>query len=174
MDAWIVIGTVVILFVAFWRERISPDVAALSGVAFLLVLGILSTDDFLAVFGSSAPITIAMMFIISGALERTGVVRVLGDFLSRAGGQSPFRTMLVIMATIMGASALGNNTPLVILLTPVVIGLAHKLEAAPSKFLIPLSYGAIFGGATTLIGTSTNILMDTVATKSGEPAIRAP
>jgi Na+/H+ antiporter NhaD/arsenite permease-like protein len=115
------------------------------------------------VFSSSAPITIAMMFIVSSALERTGILQILGDGLRRAAKGSVLRAML--------ASALMNNTPVVIMLTPVTISLSNSLNISPSKMLIPLSFASIFGGTLTLIGTSTNILMSTVAVQAGEPEI---
>ncbi|MDA0339921.1 MAG: SLC13 family permease, partial [Proteobacteria bacterium] len=120
---------------------------------------------------SSAPITIAMMFIISAALERTGLIQILGDAMQQVAAGSVLRAMLVMMLTVMMASAFMNNTPVVIMLTPVVISLAGSLNISPSKLLIPLSFSSIFGGTLTLIGTSTNILMSSVATQSGQPEI---
>ena len=160
-----------LVFAGFIFEIYPPEVTALAASAVLLATGILDTDDFLTVFSSGAPITIAMMFIISAALERTGVLSVLGDILQKQARGSLSRAVLIMMAAAIAASAFMNNTPVVVLLTPVMISVAANVGAAPSKVLIPLSYAAIFGGTLTLIGTSTNILMSDVALAAGQPRI---
>ena len=166
-----VLGLVVVVFGAFFWEKFPPEVIALASVAALLIVDIVDTDEFLSVFSSSAPITIAMMFIISAALERTGVLEAVGSILQSWATGSVLRAMAVTMFFVMVASAFMNNTPIVILMTPVVISLASSLNVAPSKLLIPLSFASIFGGTLTLVGTSTNILMNTVAKQAGQPAI---
>ncbi|MEQ8897099.1 MAG: SLC13 family permease [Roseovarius sp.] len=160
-----------LVFAGFIFEIYPPEVTALAASAILLATGILDTDDFLTVFSSGAPITIAMMFIISAALERTGVLTLLGDLLQKKARGSLSRAVLIMMVAAIVASAFMNNTPVVVLLTPVMISVAASVGAAPSKVLIPLSYAAIFGGTLTLIGTSTNILMSDVALAAGQPRI---
>jgi di/tricarboxylate transporter len=160
-----------LVFAGFIFEIYPPEVTALAASAILLATGILSTDDFLTVFSSGAPITIAMMFIVSAALERTGVLSLLGDILQRRARGSLSRAVMIMMGAAIAASAFMNNTPVVVLLTPVMISVAANVGAAPSKVLIPLSYAAIFGGTLTLIGTSTNILMSDVALAAGQPRI---
>ncbi len=159
------------VFFCFIKEIYPPEVTALGASAVLLATGIIATEDFLGVFSSSAPITIAMMFILSAALERTGVLELIGDFLRKHARGSFLRTMLLMMFGSIIASAVMNNTPVVILLTPVIISLAGSLGIAPSRLLIPLSYSAIFGGMLTLVGTSTNILMSGVAVDAGQPPL---
>lgn len=166
----IVLALVVVVFFGFIRERLPPDVVALSAVGLLLALGILSTDDVLAVFSNSAPITIAAMFVLSAALERTGVIDSLGREVARAADWSPSLALAAMMGGVMVMSAFINNTPVVVILTPVVIALAAALKMSSSKLLIPLSFASIFGGTTTLIGTSTNILASGVAQNQGMPA----
>ena len=163
----IVFALVVVVFFGFVRETLTPDIVAMAAVGVLLAFGILDTPEVLQVFSNSAPITIACMFVLSAALERTGVIDALGEAISRRRWRSPWLAMAAMASAVMVLSAFINNTPVVVILTPVVIALAHSLKVAPSRMLIPLSYATIFGGTCTLIGTSTNILVDGVAQKHG-------
>lgn len=169
------IGFVLILvafvFFGFIREKIPPDVVALLAMGALMLTGILSVNETIAVFANAAPITVAAMFILSAALERTGVIDSVGrSVVKLAQGGSPVIAVIVMMAAVIFLSAFINNTPVVIILIPVAIRLAKAIGVAPSKLLMPLSFAAIFGGTTTLIGTSTNILVDGVAQNQGLPA----
>lgn len=159
------------IFVLFFREIFPPEVTALGGSAVLLATGIISSDGFLKVFSNSAPITIAMMFIISAALERTGVLQTAGTWVQRQARGSFLRAMILMIAGALVASAFMNNTPVVVMLTPIMIAVSKSVGVAPSKMLMPLSFAAILGGTVTLIGTSTNILMSGVATGLGQPPI---
>ena len=165
----LVLILVLALFAGFVWERIAPDILALSGVAVLLLTGILSSGEVLEVFSNSAPITVGCMFVLSVALERTGVLQQLGTWTTRMAGHSKVAAIAALLAGVVILSAFVNNTPVVVMMTPVAIALAGAVGIAPSKLLIPVSFASIFGGTTTLIGTSTNILVDGVAQKYGLP-----
>jgi len=158
------------VFVAFIREWAPADLVALSTTAILLATGILTTNETLEVFSNAGVLTVGAMFVLSAALDRTGCIEALGNASLALVGQSRRMALLGLIVLAAAVSAVINNTPVVVILTPVVIRLCQHLKIAPSKMLIPLSYAAVFGGTCTLIGTSTNLLVDGVAQRLGQPA----
>ena len=166
--AWI--GGLVLLgtFIGFARERTPPVVVALSSAAIMLLLGYLSPTDLLAAFSNPAPITIAAMFILTGALTHTGALEGLTWWVLARTRRRPRLAIGEMALGTMAASAFVNNTAVVIIMIPVVRRLAAAIRQPATRLLIPLSYISILGGTLTLVGTSTNLLVAGVAERLGQ------
>ncbi|MEM7240408.1 MAG: SLC13 family permease, partial [Pseudomonadota bacterium] len=161
------LGVVAMMFVLFVRESYPTEVIAIGGAAVLLAIGILPVDRLMGVFSNPAPLTIGAMFVLSGALVRTGALDAFTRWISAGVTERPRRVLAGFAGFTATASAFMNNTPVVVMLIPVAVSLAKALRVSASKLLIPLSYMAIMGGMLTLIGTSTNLLVDGVARQAG-------
>ena len=161
------LSLVVVMFVLFVRETFPTEVVAIAGAACMLATGILPYDAALSILSNPAPWTIAAMFIVMGALVRTGALDVLTRTAERSAKTRPKTAVVSVILAVMAGSAIMNNTPVVVVMIPVMVQLSQSLGIKASRLLIPLSYAAIMGGSLTLIGTSTNLLVDGVARESG-------
>ena len=154
---------------ALINARVRSDVVALTGAAILLLTGVVRPVEVQAAFASPAIIALASLFVIAFAMELSGLLDAairgvvkLCRLIGRAG-------LWIIIALAGVASAFLNNTPIVVLSAPVVRDVAKSMNLSPKQFLIPLSYAAVLGGSCTLIGTSTNLLVNDMAAVAGQP-----
>ena len=163
----------------FIWEKVSPDVVAMCAFFLLLVVPfnghpiLLPVDKaqkasiMAGIFGNNAILTVAFMFIVGTALERTGLAESFGRWFEKIAGRKEWQAMLALAAVTIGLHFFITNTTVVLVFIPVVMGLCRRTGMAPSRFLIPLSYLAIAGGMLTMIGTSTNMLVNGIVKQKG-------
>lgn len=151
----------------FCTEKLPVDLVALLIMATLLLTGIISPEEGIAGFSNTATVTVGAMFVLSAGLFRTGAVNIFGLLFARIGRRNFWLALGTMMAVIGGLSAFINNTAVVAIFLPIVLGMARQLKVSPSKLLMPLSFASQFGGVCTLIGTSTNILVSSIAERHG-------
>ncbi len=162
---------VLVAIVLFATEKLPVDIVGLLLVVALIVSQILTVNQAIAGFGSDIILTIGGLFVLVGGLVKTGLVDLIGRRLQKIAGDSEFVLLTLIMLTAAIASSFMNNTTTAAMLLPVVIGLAHRANIAPSKLLMPMAFGTILGGSCTLIGTSTNLAVSGAMQRYGYEAI---
>jgi di/tricarboxylate transporter len=172
MEAWIVIGLLVVAVIAFATEKISVDIVTLSMLCVLVMCGILKADRAFAGFGDRVIILLAAIFVIGAALRETGVLDMMGGVLAQTFGTQPKRLMGFMMAVVGGVSAFMNNTTVTAVFVGPVMGLSRKLRIPPSRLLMPLAFASLMGGTCTLIGTSTNVAVSGAIAKLGLEPLR--
>ena len=162
----IILGLSLVLFVS---EKVRMDVTALIVLGALVVTGLVSPEDAVAGFANGAVIAVWAMFILSDGLTRTGIANVIGRTVLRFAGTGQGTMTVVIMLTGGVLSAFMNNIGVAALMLPVVIEIARRTGIPASKLLMPLAYGCLLGGLTTLIGTPPNLLIAGALQQAGEP-----
>ncbi len=166
-SAWIALAIMALIFVGFVLEKYPPEVTAAAGAALFVALGLVTPREAYSVFSNSSPLTIAAMFIMTGALVRTGVLERLVNMILNFAGSNATLAILCLFGVMMLVGGFINNTPMVLLLIPMAIRIANKFGIAATRLLIPVSYVAILSGTLTLIGTAPNLLADGVARQMG-------
>lgn len=164
----LIIGIAIVLFAT---EVFSIDLVAIGVMVALILSGVVSLSEGLDGFSNPAVITVAFMFILSGALLKTGALQFITHRLSRIFARNVRLGVFLMMLLVAVISAFVNNTPVVAVFIPVVIQIARSARINPAKLLIPLSFASIMGGMCTLIGTSTNLLVNGIALREGVPEI---
>ena len=151
---------IAVMMLSFIFEIVPMEVTALGTVGLLLVFNIITVEEAISGFSNKAVITIGAIFIISASLVKTGFLEVLADQLYKIAGNSKWLTFTIFFITSSIISGFINNTAAVAIFIPLAINLCQKFHISPTKILLPLSYSAIFGGTLTLIGTSTNLIVN--------------
>lgn len=157
-EAWLTAAVVVLILIGLITGVASPSVLTFSGVVVLLLFGVIDAGEALSGFSNPAPFTVGALFVVARAVSKTGAIRPFTQSLMGSTGNTR-RPLLRMLAPTTLASAMMNNIPLVAMMIPEVSSWARKRGSDAARFLLPLSYGAIFGGLLTLIGTSTNLVV---------------
>jgi len=160
MHIAIVIALLAIAVILFSLETFSVDITTLLLLIALIVCGILTPEEAFSGFSSDIIVILASIFVISGALQRSGLIDAIGQRLFQFSGRSANRALFMLMSVVGGLSAFMNNTTVTALFVGPVLSGSKKLKVSPSKLLMPMAYASILGGTCTLIGTSTNIAVN--------------
>ena len=162
----LVLTILLFMFLLFVTETFPLDITAMIILAVLLICGFLEPIEAIKGFSNPAVITIALLFVLSHALQKSGVLEFLVVKLNELTETSKLLGLFVFLFSVAVASAFINNTAIVAIFIPVTIRLARQYHLSPSKLLMPLSYVAILGGTLTLVGTSTNLLVNSIYVES--------
>jgi len=163
----LVFGILIVVIGVLVTEVMPLEVLAMLVLGVLAVTGLVSPTEALAGFSNPAVVTIWAVFILSGGLTRTGIANILGRNLLRVAGTSEVRILLIIMTIAGVLSAFMNNVAVAALMLPVVMDIARKTGKSPSLLLMPLAFGSLLGGLTTMIGTPPNILVSEALRTNG-------
>lgn len=163
----VVLGLALVAIVLFATEKLRIDAIALLVLGSLAVLGLVTPEQAVAGFSNPATITVAAMFVLAAGLQNSGALSGIGDLLGRA--RSPFQFLLVLFLILAAIAPFVNNTAVVAVFIPIVMAATARIGMSPSKALIPLSYVSQMAGVCTLVGTSTNLLVNAIAREHGHP-----
>ncbi len=163
----LVLGILGVAIVLFASEKIRVDVVSMMVLLALLLTGLLDTEQAFSGFSNPAVITVWAIYIVSASLTYTGIADFIGRYIAKIAGFKEWRLILVLMVTVGTMSAFMNNIGATAVLLPVAIDLGRRAKVAVSKLLIPLAFGSLLGGVTTLIGTPPNLLASTALADAG-------
>jgi di/tricarboxylate transporter len=169
-EAWFTLVVVIVVVFVLATERLAPPLAVLGAVIVLLVAGIIEPEEAFSGFSNPAPITVAALYVLAAAVEKTGALERLTFRILGAGGNEQLSDRNVLSRILVPtalSSAFLNNTPIVAMVAPNVVAWARRAGRSPAPFLIPISFAAILGGVLTLIGTSTNLVVSGLLEESG-------
>ena len=158
---------ILIAVILFSTEKVPIDVTAILIMTVLIVLKIITPEEGVRGFSNSATITVAAMFVISAAIKKTGAINYVSIHISKIFKFNFWIGLFVAMIIVLLISAFINNTPVIAVFIPLVLSVAAENKFSPAKMLMPVSFASIFGGACTLVGTSTNILVSSIAVQHG-------
>ena len=169
-ESWFTLIVLAGMVATLARDVVAPSVAVVGAVVVLLIAGVVTPAQAFGGFSNPAPITVAALYVLSRAVQKT---RALQPFVATTlgAGQNHRWTLARLLTPTAAASAFLNNTPIVAMLVPQVTSWAERNGRSPSRYLMPLSFAAIFGGMITLIGTSTNLVVSGLLTESGAPPL---
>ncbi|NNC92249.1 MAG: SLC13 family permease [Acidimicrobiia bacterium] len=157
-EAWLTLAIVTVAVVILVRDLLAPAATLLGAVVALLVFGVIEAEQALSGFSNPAPITVAALFVVARAVEKTGALQPLVASMLQDGGRAR-GALARLLIPVAGSSAVLNNTPIVAMLVPQVSSWATRRDRSPAGFLMPLSFAAILGGLITVLGTSTNLVV---------------
>jgi di/tricarboxylate transporter len=167
LEMWVALGILIAAIILFITEWLRVDVVAIAVMVALMLTGLLTAQEAIAGFSNPAVLTIAALFIVGGGVMQTGLAASIGERILKVAGTHPGRLTFVIMTAVALLSAVMSDTGTVAVLLPAIISLGVSARMSPSKLLIPLSYGSLLGGATTLIGTPPNIIVSDLLREQG-------
>lgn len=167
LEMWVALGILVAAIILFVTEWLRVDVVAIAVMVALMLSGLLTAQEAIAGFSNPAVLTIAALFIVGGGVMQTGLAASIGERILKVAGNHPGRLTVVIMTAVALLSAVMSDTGTVAVLLPAIISLGVRAKISPSRLLIPLSYGSLLGGATTLIGTPPNIIVSDLLREHG-------
>lgn len=170
LAGWIVVCVIIACLILLVFTTVSPDVVFLGGLTAVFVAQTVSAEEALVGFSNQGMLTVAALYVVAAGLKETGAIQFVVDKLI-GRSKNIRRAQMRIMAPVMGISAFINNTPVVASFIPALEEWARKNRIPASKLLIPLSYAAILGGTCTLIGTSTNLIVNGLLMQAGYPSL---
>ncbi len=168
-DRWIALGIGAIVLGLFLWNRLRLEIVGLLALVAVVLIGLVPLEVAVSGFANEALLTVAAMFVLSAGLVRTGGADALARLLGKLARGSELRLLAASLVLVIPFSAFVNNTPVVAVMIPVVLGLCREMGAAPSRFLMPISFASQLGGTLTLIGTSTNLLIAGLVVDLGLP-----